>query len=228
WSKAVNRSCFLSRATRRTPPNPWDTRSPLCVGRVLASTVFSLIDALPSTPSAEAQASLFGSFMGTMASCDSSGACMSGLWLFAFPDRSPFIEDAPEVSRFSCILFRGVPGVFDYAGSGVGSRDNADRRCGLPTDRTGSAPGSPFSQLHTLPTGASVYASPAASRRPVQDSRSGWNRFSFPVGLFHPLQYAGLSRRSLSPGSSTSTPMIQDLFRLHNEAKFTTICKRKI
>src|ERR1035437_2599166 len=49
------------------------------------------------------------------------------------------------------------------------------------------------------PTDASVYASPAASRRPVQDSRSGWSRFSFPVGLFHPLQHAGLSRRTPSP-----------------------------
>ena len=113
----MNRSCFLSRATRRTPPNPWDTRSPLSVGRVLDSTVFSLIDALPSTTSAEACASLFGGFLSTIASCDSSRACVSGLWLFAFPDRSPWIEDASEVSRFSCILFRGVPGVFDYAGS---------------------------------------------------------------------------------------------------------------
>ena len=55
-----------------------------------------------------------------------------------------------------------------------------------------------FSQLNTQPADASVYASPTASRRPVQDSRSGWSRFSFPVGLFHPLQHAGLSRRTLS------------------------------
>ena len=92
----MNRSCFLSRATRRTPPNPWDTRSPLGVGRVLDSTEFSWIDALPSTPSAEACASLFGGFMGTMASCDSSGACMSGLWLLAFPDRSPNVRGRPR------------------------------------------------------------------------------------------------------------------------------------
>src|SRR5271157_2026992 len=78
--------------------------------------------------------------------------------------------------------------------------NSADRQCCLPTVRTGSAPGSMFSQLNTLPTGTSVYASPAASRRPAQDSRPGWSRCSFPVGLFHPLQYAGLSRRSLSPG----------------------------
>ncbi len=81
--------------------------------------MFSLTNALPSTTSAEACASLFGGFIGTMASCDSSGAYTSGLWLFTFPDRSPRAGDAPEVSRFSCILFRGVRGVFDYAGPGV-------------------------------------------------------------------------------------------------------------
>ncbi len=197
----MNRSCFLSHATRRTPPSPWDTRSPLGVGRVLDSTEFSSIDALPSTPSAEACASLFGGFIGNMASCDSSGAFTSGLWLLAFPDRSPPAGDAPEVSRFSCILLRGVPGVLDYAGLVERLAISATRRCCLPSVRTGSAPGSMFSQLDTLPTATSVYASPAASRPPAQDSRPGWNRFSFPVGLLHPLQYAGLPRRSLTPFS---------------------------
>ena len=158
--------------------------------------------ALPSATSAEACASLFGDFIGSTARSDSSPAYMSGLWLLAFPDRSPQ-GNTEEVSRFSCILLRGVPGVFDYAGPDVGSRFIAVRPCCLPTVRTGSAPGSMFSQLDTLPTGASVYASPAASRRPAQDSRPGWSRCSLPVGLFHPLQYAGLSRRSLSPFLST-------------------------
>jgi len=117
---------FLSRIhgvkTRRTPSNPWDTRFPLCVGRVLDGTEFSLTSALPSTTSAEADTSLFGGFIGTTALCDSSAACLSGLWLLAFPDRSRFAREAPEVSRFSCILFRGVLGVLDYAGPGTGSR----------------------------------------------------------------------------------------------------------
>jgi hypothetical protein len=34
WSRAVNRSCFLSFAACRTPCNPWDMRFPLCVGRM--------------------------------------------------------------------------------------------------------------------------------------------------------------------------------------------------
>lgn len=32
WSKAVKRYCFLAFATSRTRRNPWDARSPLCVG----------------------------------------------------------------------------------------------------------------------------------------------------------------------------------------------------
>src|ERR1017187_2074369 len=70
----------------------------------------------------------------------------------------------------------------------------------IPVEVTHRFLGRPsFRSSIAQPTDASVYASPAASRRPVQDSRSGWSRFSFPVGLFHPLQHAGLSRRTLSP-----------------------------
>ena len=76
------------------------------------------------------------------------------------------------------------------------AKSNAGSPCGLPQVFTRSPPGIAFSKLNTQPIDASVYASPAASRRPTQDSRSGWSRFSFPVGLFHPLQHAGLSRRS--------------------------------
>src|SRR5581483_10111521 len=51
-SKAVNRSCLFLRALSRTPCNPWGTLSPLWVGRVLDSTMFSLVKGLPSTTSA--------------------------------------------------------------------------------------------------------------------------------------------------------------------------------
>ena len=105
--------------------------------------MFSLTRALPSATSAEACASLFGGFIGITARSDSSGAYLSGLWLLAFPDRSPFIEDAPEVSRFSCMQFLSVPGVSDYAGSLAGSRYRR-RVCGLPPQVTGSASRSRF------------------------------------------------------------------------------------
>src|ERR1700727_1605778 len=49
-------------------------------------------------------------------------------------------------------------------------------------------PASPLSTLRYDP-----------SRDHRQDSRPEWSRFPFSVGLFHPLQCAGLSRRSLSP-----------------------------
>jgi hypothetical protein len=38
----VNRSCLLFFAASRTPLNPWDTGSPLCVGLVVGRTIFSL------------------------------------------------------------------------------------------------------------------------------------------------------------------------------------------
>jgi len=133
----------------------------------------------------------------TTARSDSSAAYMSGLWFLTFPDRSAR-ADTTEASRFSCMLFLDVLGVSDYAGPEADSRSNAGAPCGLPFNFTRSPPGSAFSKLNTQPTDASVYASPAASRRPTQDSRSGWIRYSFPVGLFHPLQHAGLSRRTLT------------------------------
>jgi hypothetical protein len=53
-----------------------------------------------------------------------------------------------------------------------------------------------FSKLNSRPTDTSVYASTDTSRCRLQDSRPGWIRYSFPVGLFHSLQHAGLSRRT--------------------------------
>ena len=47
---------------------------------------------------------------------------------------------APEVSRFSCLKFLGVPGVFDYAGPNKGSRFRPCPCC-LPHMLAASAPG---------------------------------------------------------------------------------------
>jgi len=67
----------------------------------------------------------------------SSAVCRVG-----FPDRSP-AGITEEVSRFSCMLFLSVPGVYDYAGPLADSRW---RRCvcGLPLLTTGSASRSRF------------------------------------------------------------------------------------
>jgi hypothetical protein len=109
----------------RTPLNSWHTRfSPRCVGRVLNQTMFSLARALFSPDSAEDCSSLFVWFIDTMARSDSSRACASAVWLWAFADRPRSLSGrgAPEVSRFSCMLFLSVRGFLDYAGPTARSR----------------------------------------------------------------------------------------------------------
>src|ERR1017187_6566330 len=70
-----------------------------------------------------------------------------------------------------------------------------------PSDHSFGDLSSWFSKLNTLPVAAPVYASDRTSRCAPQDSRSGWIRCSFPVGLFHSLLHAGLSRRTVCPSS---------------------------
>jgi hypothetical protein len=77
-----------------------------------------------SRASAEDRSSLFGWFIDSMARSDSSGACASAVWLCAFADRPRSLSGrgAPEVSRFSWMLFLGVRGFLDYAGPTARSR----------------------------------------------------------------------------------------------------------
>jgi hypothetical protein len=78
----------------------------LCRGLVWGRTMFSLARALFSPGSAEDRSSLFVWFIDSMARSDSSRACASAVWLWAFADRPRFLSGrgAPEVSRFSCML----------------------------------------------------------------------------------------------------------------------------
>src|ERR1039457_7173315 len=86
--------------------------------------MFSLARALFSPGSAEDRSSLFVWFFDSMVRSDSSRACASALWLCAFADRPRSLSGrgAPEVSRFSCMLFLSVRGFFDYAGPTARSR----------------------------------------------------------------------------------------------------------
>src|ERR1035441_10963913 len=104
--------------------------------------MFSLARALPSPTSAEDCSSLFGWFIGTTARSDSSGACVLALWLWAFANRSRSWSDrdAPEVSRFSCMLFLSVRGFLDYAGPTDHSRPNAASHFAFLPLGTESAP----------------------------------------------------------------------------------------
>ena len=79
--------------------------------------MFSLIGGLPSTLSASAGALLFEPFIGTTPLSDSSLVFTSVLW--TMPSRIgllPLHSGTGEVSRFSCMLFLRVRGVYDYGG----------------------------------------------------------------------------------------------------------------
>ena len=116
WSKAVNRSCFLSLAAFPTPSNPWDMLFPLCVGCMCDGTMFSFVCALPSTASAEGRPPLFGCFTGTTAQSDFSSPCMSAVRFMAADRPRSSDQGVLEISRFSCMLFLSVRGFLDYAG----------------------------------------------------------------------------------------------------------------
>ena len=80
------------------------------------------------------------------------------------------VAGIPEVSRFSCMKFLGVPGVFDYAGLSGCSRYRACSCC-LPRITRTSASGLHLFGAEYPPRLSSVYASLSTSRYPAQDSR---------------------------------------------------------
>ena len=65
-------------------------------------------------------------------------------------------------------------------------------------------PNSLISRLNGWPARAPVNASLRPHGSPTHHSGSPWDRYSFGVGLFHPLLHAGLSRRfpQLPPSSN--------------------------
>ena len=109
---------------RRTPPNPWHTRSPsLCRERVGSGDV--LLGPRPSLHRLRRRLPLFVQQLHRY-------CCVVRLLqnvhirraAFAFADRSrpSWGRDALEVSRFSCTKLPGVSGVYDYAGLTADSR----------------------------------------------------------------------------------------------------------
>jgi hypothetical protein len=112
--------------------------------------MFSLVRALFSPASAEDRSSLFGWFIDTMAQSDSSRACVSALWLCAFADRPRSLagRGAPEVSRFSCMLFLSVRGFSDYAGPADRSRLSRISRFAFLHQEESRRPDFRFSKLN--------------------------------------------------------------------------------
>jgi hypothetical protein len=75
--------------------------------------MFFTTQALPSPTSARAFTPLFGWFTGTMAQCDFSTTYTSALRFMAFTDRSSSADEGVlEISRFSCMLFLSVRGLY--------------------------------------------------------------------------------------------------------------------
>jgi hypothetical protein len=96
--------------------------------------MFSLARTLFSPGSAEDRSSLFVWFIDSMVRSDSSRACVSALWLCTFADRPRSLSGrgAPEVSRFSCMLFLDVRGFSDYAGPAARSGLSRYSRVAFP------------------------------------------------------------------------------------------------
>src|SRR6266849_3480315 len=163
--------------------------------------MFSLVRGLPSPASAELRfASLFGWFTGTMPQSDSSPPCAPAVRLFAFSGRPAESAGGWEVSRFSCMLFLGVPRAYDYGGFSSPSRLPVDSMLPSPWSHQVGIP-TRFSKLNLLAHRCLClrfrpHLAMVTARLEVR-----MVRYSFPAGLFHPLQHAGLSRRSAPPHS---------------------------
>src|SRR5215469_16789285 len=161
--------------------------------------MFSLVRALFSPASAEDRSSLFGWFIDSMARSDSSEAYMSTLWLWAFADRPRSLagRGAPEVSRFSCMLFLSVRGFSDYAGPSDRSRLSQISRCAFLYQEESRRPDFPFFEAQSpgppIPL-STLRATPRDAIRKTEGQDGV--AVSFLVGLFHSLQHAGLTRRS--------------------------------
>src|SRR6266404_6188369 len=161
--------------------------------------MFSSVCALPSPASAEGCCpSLFGWFTGTTAQSDFSCTFMSAVRFMAFADRSwSDDQDVQEISRFSCMLFLSVRGFLDYAGPSNPLAITWLLCCLPPLGRESASCSIGFSKLNSpahrylcLRFKRYLAISPARLEARMD------SLLSFPVGLFHPLQHAGLSRRS--------------------------------
>jgi hypothetical protein len=104
---------------------------------------------------------------------DSSQTYMRAVWPMPSPADLRLASPAgvSEVSRFSCMKFLGVPGVFDYARLSRNSRYRSHSCC-LPPLQERRRLDCIFSELNTHPTYSPVYASSCTSRCPTQNSGS--------------------------------------------------------
>jgi hypothetical protein len=161
--------------------------------------MFSSACALPSPASVGGCTPLFGWFTGTTAQSDFSSVCVSAVRFMAFADR-PWSSDqgALEISRFSCMLFLSVRGFLDYAGPKQPLASSVVAM--LPSsisERSRRPDPSAFRSSIARPTGTSgLHFKRGLAISPARLEARMESLFSFPVGLLHPLQHVGLSRRT--------------------------------
>src|SRR5229473_7837477 len=130
--------------------------------------------------------------------CDSSETCTRAVWPKPSPAvlRPIFVAGISEVSRFSCMKYLGVSGVFDYAGLSGNSRDRP-RSCCLPNITKSSASGLHlFGALSPTPP-IPLFTLRRAPHGTQRKTRGRADRYSFLVRLLHPLLHAGLARRTV-------------------------------
>ena len=129
---------------------------------------------------------------------DFSGAYMCTVRLVAFADR-PCSSDQGvlEISRFSCMLFLSARGFSDYAGAIVHSRLEWPPCCLPPTrNEVGILIYGLFAAQWPRPPMPLSTLQETSHDAPCKTRGQDGFATSFPVGLLHPLQHAGLSRRS--------------------------------
>ena len=115
-------------------------------------------------------------FIGTTPESDSWPACLWVVRLSPSPTGLPpnCAADADQASRFSCMMFPAVRGVFDCAGVARGLRVSAPVRMVFAVCyRIDTLNFFTFSPLHTRPVHAPVYASPPALSRRTAKPNGG-------------------------------------------------------
>jgi len=116
---------------------------------------------------------------------------------------------AGDLSRFSCMLFLSVRGLLDYAGP---TATRADVAAVLPSsisERSRHPDPSAFRSSIARPTGTSgLRFRGQLTLPPARLEARMESLFSFPVGLLHPLQHAGLSRRSPVSRPTGGNPLV--------------------
>ena len=142
--------------------------------------------------------------------CDSSETCTRAVRLWPSPaDLLPdWAAGVSEVSRFSCMKYLGVSGVFDYAGLSGNSRYRPRSCCLRRVTKTAASGLHPFGALWPTPPipPFTLGRAPHDIRR---KTRGRADRYSLLVRILHSPLHAGLSRRTVNA-------ILEQLFLLRN------------